>query len=370
MRINPERLVATFQQLVAIDSRSYAERAMGDHLTQRLGELGLSVEEDEAGRIIGGNCGNLLARLPGDPSQEPVLFCAHMDTVEPASGKRAIVGADGVIRSDGTTVLGADDAAGLAAILEALQTLQTLGLPHRPVEILFTAAEEVYCKGIEAFDFTRLQAREAYVLDLTGPVGSAANAAPTILTFTVKIHGRSAHAGFAPHEGIHAIAAAAAGIHALRLGRIDHETTLNIGRVEGGRATNIVPDLCTVIGEVRSLSHEKAMLTAESVRGIFAAETAALGATAEFEPTVQAMAYETPLDHPVVARFEAACRQLELEPRLAPTFGGSDNNSLAQRGVRGIVLANAMNQCHSTEEFTTVDELARIAELTLTLMTT
>ncbi len=368
MRINRDRLVETFKALVAIDSPSYNERAMGDDLCRRLADLGLAVSEDEAGRAIGGSCGNLLAFLPGDPGREPVLFCAHMDTVEPARGKQAILGDDGFIRSDGTTVLGADDISGLAAILEALAALHEQGLPHRPVEILFSVAEEVYCKGIEAFDFSRLRSREAYVLDLTGPVGAAAYAAPTILTFTATVHGRPAHAGFAPEQGIHAIAAAAAAIEELRLGRIDTDTTLNIGLIQGGRATNIIPETCIVTGEVRSLSHAKALSTAESVRSIFETEASDRGARLDFTTAVASMAYATPVDHPVVSRFEEACRRLGLEPLLSETFGGSDNNSLAQRDVRGIVIANAMNQCHSSAEYTTVDELARIAELTLSLM--
>lgn len=369
MSINQKRLINTFKQLVAIDSISRAEREMGDYVTQQLQELGLEVQEDNAGELIGGNCGNIYGFLPGDPQKEPLLFCVHLDTVEPGKGKQALVGADGVIRSKGDTVLGADDATGVAAVLEALRAIQENTLPHRPLEVLFTVAEEIYCKGIEQFNFSRLRSRQAYVLDLTGPLGTAALRAPTILTFTVSVRGRSAHAGFAPEQGVHAIAAAAAAISELRLGRIDPDTTLNIGLVEGGRATNIIPDSCLVTGEVRSLSHLKALSTAETVRNIFRKEAQSFGAEIEFNTEIQSLAYATAPSHPVVSRFESVCQQLGLETVLVDTFGGSDNNSLAQRGITGIVIANAMHECHSTSEYTTIDELTGIAGITLALMT-
>ncbi len=378
MSINKNRLIRTFQQLVAVDSLSLAERQTGDYVLSQLRELGLEVHEDNVGERIGGNCGNIYGFLPGNAQpgnplsgnpQEPLLFSVHMDTVEPGTGKQAIIGNDGVIRSNGDTVLGADDAAGMAAVLEALQVIKENNLPHRPLEVLFSVAEEIYCKGIEEFDFSRLLSNQAYILDLTGPLGTAALAAPTILTFTAAIGGRSAHAGFAPEQGIHAIATAAAAINELKSGRIDPETTLNIGLINGGRATNIVPDSCLVTGEIRSLSHSKALGTTETVRSLFRKEAQSSGATLDFEITVHSLAYETAPDHPVVKRYEAVCQRLGYEPVLTKTFGGSDNNSLAQRDIKGIVIANAMHDCHSTSEYTTVAELTGIAAITLALMT-
>lgn len=368
MSINQDRVLAEFAALVAIDSPSLGERKMGDYLRQRLGDLGLQVSEDDAGQCLGGNCGNLYGYLAGSLEGPPLLFCGHMDTVEPGSGKQAIVGPDGVIRSNGQTILGADDCAGLAAILEALQTIQAQGLPHRPVEVLLTVAEEIYCKGAKLFDYSLIQAREAYVLDLTGPVGGAAYKAPTILSFAVTVKGRAAHAGFAPEDGIHAIAAAAWAISQLNMGRVDPDTTLNIGLIEGGRATNIVPEQCLVRGEIRSYSHGKALEQMEKVRLAFAEVARTSGVTIDLATVVNCEAYETPLDHRVVERYQAACQQLGLPVALQPTFGGSDNNVLASHGIAGLVIANAMNQCHSCGEFTTVDELGRIAELTLALM--
>lgn len=382
--IDSRRLTGLFCRLVAIDSPSYHEDEMCAVLKKELERLGLTVEQDEAGRHYGVSYGNLLGFLPGRDAEAgmdeaadsaarlsqlpPLLFCCHMDTVVPAIGKKAIVHEDGTITSDGSTVLGADDVSGIVSILEALQVIQEQNLPHRPIEILFTMSEEVYSRGMLYFDYTRLRSQEGYTLDLTGPVGTAAYVAPSIVPFTVVCKGRAAHAGFAPETGVHAIAMASAAIARLPLGHVDACTTLNIGGIEGGKATNIVPECCTVTGEVRSHSHETAMEQLRLTRRIFEEEAARLGGEIEFSHYIGCKAYATKPEHPVVRRFEKACEQLGLTPSLVKTFGGSDNNCLAQENFHGIVLANAMNQCHSCKEYTSVKELTRSAALTLALM--
>lgn len=376
--INTSRLTRLFCDLVAIDSPSYHEDEICAVLQKHLQDLGLSVKQDEAGSHYGAAYGNLLGFLPGFDGDaaspvrhsdlKPLLFCCHMDTVVPAIGKKAIVHEDGTITSDGSTVLGADDVSGIVSILEALRIIQERRLPHRPLEILFTMSEEVYSRGMLYFDMTKLRSCEGYTLDLTGPVGTAAYVAPSIVPFTVKCKGRAAHAGFSPESGVHAIAIASAAIGRLPLGHVDDCTTLNIGSIEGGKATNIVPEQCTVTGEVRSHSHETAMEQLALTHRIFEEEAARFGGEIEFSHYIGCKAYATELTHPVVRRFENACTQLGLTPSLVKTFGGSDNNCLAQGNFQGIVLANAMNQCHSCEEYTSVDELIRSAALTLTLM--
>lgn len=368
MRIEKQRLLNEFSSLVAIDSPSCGEKRMGDYIKSVLLSLGFKVTQDDAHGQNPDGCGNIYGYLAGDIPGEPVLFCAHMDTVEPSCGKRAVFHADGMITSGGDTVLGADDCAGIAAILEALRTIQDLQLSHRPIEVLFTVAEELYCKGARAFDFTPIRAKEAYVLDLTGPVGTAAYQAPSILSFTAQMQGKAAHAGFAPQDGVHAIAVAATAISRLQMGRIDEGTTLNIGMIEGGTATNIVPDRCTVSGEIRSYSHQKALAQVDRVRECFVTAADEAGALAQVDITCCCEGYETPLTHPVAARFQAACERLMLPASLCKTFGGSDNNILAGHGIAGLVIATAMNRCHSCEEYTTAEELCRIAELTLLLM--
>ncbi len=367
--MNQNRLIEEFTKLVSIDSPSLFEREMADYITEQLKSLEFSVAEDDAGERLGGSSGNIHAVLPGSLPGEPLMFSAHLDTVEPSRGKRAVVHEDGTITSAGDTVLGADDCAALAAILEALRSIREEGLPHRTIELLLTVAEEIYCGGSAHFDFSRVRARECYVLDLTGPVGTAAVQAPTLISFEATVIGKSAHAGFNPEDGVHAIAAAADAIACLHMGRIDEDTTLNIGVIEGGLAGNIVPERCIVRGESRSFAHDKAVWQVDQVREQFERSAARFGASVEFLSRCCCEAYATPAEHPVVKRFERVCRELGLSPALERTFGGSDNNGFAKHGITGIVIATAMNRCHSCGEYTTADELRRAAALTAALMT-
>ena len=369
--IQTERLIQNFCKLVSFDSSSYGERRICDYLKTALQQLGLTVTEDDAAKTIGGNAGNLYAVLPATEGMEglpPLLFSGHMDTVEPSHGKQAIVHTDGTITSNGETVLGADDCAALAAILEALSVIQEKHLPHRTLEILFSAAEETYCVGIGAFDFHKLQAREAYILDMSGPVGGAAIQAPTILSFRITVQGRAAHAGFVPEAGVHAIATAASAIHDLKNGWLDEQTTRNIGTISGGTQTNIVPETCMVSGEIRSFSHASAMAAWEETQAAFCRAAAQNGATLDMTHTMHVHAYHTPESHPVVKRFEAVCQKQGIPCFLRSTMGGSDNNPLSEHGITGIVLATAMNHTHSCTEYTSVDELERISAITVDLM--
>lgn len=370
MATNEVRLIDEFTKLVSIDSPSFGERQMGNYIKSRLQALGLFVLEDDAAEKIGGDCGNIYGYLQGNSEKKKgLLFCGHLDTVEPSRGKVAVLDENGVIRSQGNTVLGADDLGGVAAILEALTVVKEKNLKHGPIEVLFTVAEEAYTRGSNVFDFTKIASAEAYVLDLAGLVGTAAYMAPSILAFTATIHGRASHAGFAPQKGIHSIAVAADAIGMLPMGRIDEETSMNVGIITGGHATNIVPDKCVIRGEVRSLNHDKAKRHAELVRKQFERSANAAHATLEFELETASVAYETPLQHAVVTRFEKVCDKLQLPCSVIKTFGGSDNNVLAQNGITGIVLASAMNRAHALDEFTTTEELVRIAEITVALMT-
>ena len=369
MDINQVRLVDEFTKLVSIDSPSYAERQMGDYVKNKLKSFGMTVIEDNAGEEIGGNCGNIYGYLEGSADMKPLMFCAHLDTVEPSKGKVAVIDKNGMIKSRGNTVLGADDLTGVASILEALTVLTEKNVRHRPIEVLFTVAEEVYCRGSAVFDFTKILSNEVYVLDLEGNVGTAALTAPSILSFTARIRGKASHAGFAPQKGIHAISVAADAISMIPMGNIDDETTVNIGMIGGGSATNVVPDSCAVKGEVRSLSHEKALRQAEMVKNQFERSALAMGATVDFELNVVSKAYKTPPNHPVVVRYEKVCIALGLSVVLKKTMGGSDNNVIAQNGITGIVMANAMNRCHARDEFSTIEELTKSAKLTLALMT-
>lgn len=360
--VNRDRLVSEFLRLTGIDAESYEEAELAAALTYRLRALGLTVSRDAAG--------NLYGFLPGTTDGAPCLFAAHMDTVRPGKGKRAVLSPDGTIRSDGSTVLGADDVSGLVSILEALTVIREKALPHPPLEVLFTAAEEPYSRGCSSFDFSNLRSRMAYVLDLTGPVGTAAVAAPSILSVEVTVRGRAAHAGFAPENGVNALTIAARALAALDAGRTAPDTTVNFGLIAGGGGKNIVPAEVSIRGEIRSLRHNTAIAQGERIRRRFQEEAQALGGRAEVTVTEELRAYRIPETSPTVLRFRRAAEELGYGPaRLVTTFGGSDNNRLAAHGVQGIVTACAMENVHTTEEYTTVMELERSAALTLRLMT-
>lgn len=366
--INENRLLALFRKLVETDSPTGAERQVCDILKAELTKLNISVSEDNAGQHIGGNAGNLYAFVDGNVDLPPILFSAHMDTVEPSKNKKCILEDDGKIHSDGTTVLGSDDFAGVCAILEALKTIKENNVSHRPIEIIFSVSEENYCKGILQFDFDKVKSREAYVFDLSGKVGTAAYAAPTILSFKADVIGKSSHAGFAPEQGIHSIKIATEAISKITCGKMDEETTVNIGTINGGTATNIVPDKCSITGEIRSCSDRKAVKQYNNIEKIITETAVKFGAISDVSFTKNITAYETDRNHKVVERFKNVCNDLQLVPKLERSFGGSDNNVMAQNGINGIVVATAMNACHTLKEWTTVDELKKAAELALNLM--
>jgi tripeptide aminopeptidase len=357
-----------FLRLTAIDSPSRGERTFCDTLKASLTTLGLDVFEDSVGEQIHGNCGNLYAVLPGSLPLPPLLFSAHMDTVEPSANKKAILCEDGKIVSDGNTVLGADDAAGIVILLEAITRLKESGKAHRPLEFLFPVAEELYGLGSAYADFSRIRAREAYVLDLSGTIGTAANAAPTILPFQIEITGKAAHAGFAPEQGVHAIAAAAKAVARLPLGMPQPGVTVNIGTIGGGETDNIIPARCRVTGEIRSLSHEAVMAQWASVKTIFEQEAACMGAHVDAQAHAACVAYKTDQDSETVRRYVRACAQIGLDAQIQSTLGGSDQNNFAQHGIQGLVVACSMHDVHSTREYAYLHEMEIGTALVLALI--
>lgn len=366
--INKDRMINEFIELVEIDAPSFGEREIADVLKLKLQDIGFQVIEDEAGKPYGSNCGNLYGYLEGTLQGESLLFSAHMDTVPPALGKKAILHSDGRITSAGDTVLGADDVSGLVSILEAIRSLRENNIPHRSIEILFPIAEEPYIKGSKIFDYSMIKSKEAYVLDLSGKVGRAAYTAPSIISFKAIIKGKASHAGFAPEEGIHAIAIAAKAISKMKFGRVDEDTTINIGTISGGEATNIVPEVCKLEGEVRGFSHEIAMGYLTELKTILENEATEAGANLEWEEFINCVAYKTDIHGKVAKRYIGACKKFGIEAEFVKTFGGSDHNSFAPHGIEGIVLSNAMNKVHSCEEYTEVDELVLSTELVREIM--
>lgn len=363
LMIDRQRMLERFVDLVETDNSTGQEQAVSRKLREMLAQVGVTMTEDDAGPKVGGNAGNLYGYIPGTLDLPPVLLSSHMDAVEPAKGKKAVVHEDGTITSDGTTVLGADDLAGLNVILEAVISVLESGRPHRPIELLFTVGEETYCTGIHEFDFSKIRSREAYVYDLTGPIGGASNEAPSILSYKGTFLGRAAHAGFSPEKGIHAIQAAATAIANLSCGHV-RDTTVSVGTIHGGTADNVVPESCVVTGEIRGLLDASARRELENVRRTMERAAEQFGAELRFEDKTLVMAYKVEPTEPVAKRFYAACGQVGVEPKLMPTYGGSDNNPFFQYGIHGLVVAPGMNNCHSCSEYTSIQDMEKAAELT------
>jgi tripeptide aminopeptidase len=331
-------------------------------------KIGFEVSEDESGIRCGGNAGNLYGFLEGTLPGKPILLSAHMDTVPPGEGKQAVLHNDGTITSAENTVLGGDDLAGIVGILEGIRGVREAGIPHRSIEILFPVAEELYCKGTSVMDYGNIQAEDAYVLDMSGIPGTAALQAPTILSFTVTVYGKAAHAGFCPEDGIHAIRLMCEAISQIRQGHIDDDTTLNIGTIQGGEATNIVPASCICKGEIRSYDHDKALKLVEEVRTVLEQVTSGTEASFDLDMQVHIQAYQISRTASVVTRFETACEQLNIACHLTKTFGGSDNNNFALHGINGVVLSCGMNQVHSVKEYTSMQDLELCAKMVAQLI--
>lgn len=340
---------------------------MADALLGKLQSLGLGAYEDDTGSKINGNAGNVYAFLEGDPNLPALLFSAHMDRVAPGCGITPIV-ENGIIRSDGTTILAADDVAGICAILEGIRTIKEQNIPHGRIEVLFTVAEEGGLFGSKNLDTTPFQAKAGFFLDSTGPVGTIIVQAPAQKSIKVKIHGRSAHAGVAPEEGINAIVVAAKALSSMRLGRIDPETTANIGVIRGGTATNIVPDLVELEGEARSRNEKS--LEAQTAHMVDAFQTAAAqyGAQADIEVTHSYSAYHmTPEDY-VVQLAVKAVHDMGLKPIQQGTGGGSDANIINSRGIPSVVLGLGYENIHSTAESIAIEQLVQAAQLVVSIV--
>lgn len=360
-------LIQEFEELVKIDAESLEEREICDLLKEKLRNLGFSVKEDDAGEQIGGNAGNVYGFLKGTLPGEPVLLSAHMDTVKPGKGKKP-VRKDGRITSDGTTVLGADDVAGIVEILAGIRQTKEKGYPHRDIEVLFCVAEELYTVGSHVFDFSQIRSGEAYVLDLSGDVGAAAYQAPSLISFRIEVQGKAAHAGFEPEKGVHAIAVMADVIKSVVQGHINEQTTCNIGTIQGGTATNIVPEVCVAEGEIRSFSHEEALECLRKIETVVQQTAKDQNAEGKVTHTIHLKAYKTQENSVPVRQFQKACKKLRLEGKLVSTFGGSDNNSFAEHGIPGLVLSCGMENAHSVREYIKEDQLQAGTDLVTELI--
>jgi tripeptide aminopeptidase len=362
-----EQLLTLFLDLAALPSPPGEERAVADSVTRYFRDLGLAVDEDDAGERIGASAGNLLCRIPPRDEGVPLFLCAHLDTVPPAGRIEPVV-EEGIVRNAAATILGADNKAAVAVMLEATRRLLNEGRPHAGVELLFTPKEEVGLRGAFAFDHTRLGARVGYVYDQAAPIGEVILGAPAAHVLDVRFHGRAAHSGMHPEDGRSAIAAASRAIADFRLGRVDEETTANVGLIEGGTAANIVPEWCSFVAEARS--HDERKLSELVQEMLDACAFAAGVAECEVETDVRRSyrAYRFKRDDLPV---RLACEALErsgFAPRYALSGGAADANVFNERGLECVNLANGMSNIHTPEESIAVADLEAMVDVTLALV--
>lgn len=350
--INKERLINTFVELIKVNSPSLQEREIGELLAVELRKAGCSVTMQDYGDSF-----NLIAFKEGPNRAVPTLILsAHMDTIEPSAG--IIFSIDnGIIRTTGPTILGADDKSALAQIIEALLVLQEQGIPHGDIEIIFSSSEETGLLGARNLDFAGIRGRHAIVLDSSGSVGSLVVAAPTHVTYEMQILGKSAHAGIEPERGISAIRVASRIIAEIPDGRIDPETTANIGIIKGGTATNVVPQDVTIKGEIRGHSAEKIEHTKKRIFGTARDITEQHHALITMAEREEYAAYTIDRSSPFLLYLAGVLKKCSLTPVYKVTGGGSDANILNQKGILAINISTGMQKVHSTEEFISIKDL-------------
>lgn len=368
--VNEKRLVESFMELVKIDSISREERNLADFLIEKLEDLGLEVIVDQAGEKVKSNSGNMIARLKGNIKEvTPIMFSAHMDTVVPGKNINPLCDGEKIV-SDGKTILGADDKAAIAALLESLHIIKEKNISHGDIEIVFTICEEMGLHGAKNLDISDLNARMAFVLDSGGQVGEIISAAPSQNSLKIIIHGKAAHAGSNPEEGINAIQVAGFALSRMKLGRIDEETTTNIGIISGGKATNIIPDEVTLEGEVRSRNEEKLEKYTKILKQIVEDTAQEFKAKAEVIINREFYCYNLSTDDRVVKIAMKAAKDMGLEPLLHPSGGGSDANVFNKKGFPAVDLAIGMEKVHTVDEYILVKNLKNTVEYVLSIINT
>ncbi|HHV37360.1 MAG TPA: M20/M25/M40 family metallo-hydrolase [Candidatus Cloacimonetes bacterium] len=362
-------VVSYFLELVAIDSESLNERGMIDRLKIDLEELGAETFEDECHLQTGGNAGNLYGYLPGNIDKTPILLCAHVDTVKPGNGIKPVI-RGGTIYSDGTTVLGGDDKSGVAEIIVGLRRLKATGEDHAPIEILFTVSEEIGLLGARGFDISRLKSSFGYAFD-THRVGELIIGAPSQRSFNITIHGKESHAGVEPEKGLNAIRVASEAIARMPMGRIDFETTCNIGIIKGGAATNIVPNAVHIKGEARSHNPDKLQKLCVEIRGAFddiIEKHSEKGASMDFLCKEEYHNFALEENSEAVQLAIKALRDLDIAYTTGRTGGGSDANIFNAAGFPMIICGTGMDKVHTVDERIEIDELIRGADFVLQLL--
>jgi tripeptide aminopeptidase len=362
------RALELMLELCAIPSPPGEERAVADRVIAELESLGLAWDEDGCGPSIGSTMGNILCRLPArGEGGTPIFLCAHLDTV-PLDGELDPVVVDGFVRNAGGTILGADNKSAVAVMIEAARRIVEDGIPHAGVELLFTPMEEIGLLGAAAFDVDRLEARVGFVYDQAAPIGEVILGAPSAQELVLRFHGRASHSGMYPEEGRSAIVAASRAIVDMQLGRLDPESTANVGLISGGTARNVVPEWCELEVEARSHDHARVSEIVASIvdAATFAATTSDCTLEVAAEPKYRGYRFRED-DLPVRLAL-AALRAEGYTPSTALSGGAADANVLNEHGLSCVNLANGMTDIHTQDERIAVEDVERMVDVTLALV--
>ncbi len=373
--INETRLVHEFIRLASMESPSRDEGRISAYLKKLLGEFCHEIVEDDAHKLTGGEAGNLLGRVKGTCEERPAIFLnAHMDTVSP--GREIIpVIRDGIVYSEGETILGSDDKSGIAIIIEVLRVLKEKSMPHVNLDILFTVCEEVGLLGAKFFDTSLLEAEFGYTLDSTSSC-SIVMAAPAANHIKIRLFGKEAHAGLDPEHGINAIKLAAKALSAMPLGRIDEETTANIGIISGGKATNIVPERVEIEGEARS--HDAKKLKRQTDLMVSAVKETVEEYNREAEPGLSAR-FEAKVteDYPLmrlgnrnksILLASKAAERSGIDAPLRTGGGGSDANIFNSKGLEVAIIGTGMDKVHTVNEQIKIEDMTNTARFLLEII--
>ncbi len=369
--INSSRLGWRFESLVKIDSQSRQEKDVAEELERILTDMGAELSYDNAKDKVNGNCSNMVAKFKGSVDVEPVFLSGHMDTVEPGNGIKVLF-ENGIYKSDGTTILGADDKSAIAIILEVMEVILENNLDYPPVELVFTVCEELGLMGAKNLDYSLMDSKFGYILDSTDTKGIVTRA-PAANKITIKVHGKSAHAGAAPENGVNAILVTSKAIAGLNLGRIDEETTCNLGTIKGGMATNIVPEFVEIQGEARS--HDPAKLetvTNKIVNAFYEAAKSFEGGSGF--PKVDAIVENDfphtniPEDHRVIKLARQAAKNLGISMESKTIGGGADANIFFGKGIVAGVLGTGMTDVHTLNESIALSDMLNSANLVLEIL--
>lgn len=369
-KINEKRLLDYFIELAKINAPSGNEKPIADFIIPHLKELGFTMKFDEAHKNFGGNCGNLIAYWPGtNPNIKPLFFSTHMDTVFPTAGLNPII-KDGVIYTDGKTILGADDRAALAAYIEAIRTIQEKKVECGPIELVLTVNEQPGLVGATYLDYSKVKSTEGYIFDSSGDVGQIIQQGPYSSRIYSNIRGRSSHLGLNPEEGINAFLIASKALLNMKLGKVDSETVANVGEIKGVGMSSIIPGEVSLVGEVRSLNESGLQNQLNHMNDVLSEAAKSYGGKATTEIKKKYLGFHHPTDSVLVQNALTATSLINVDSYVTQTFGGADTNIFNENGLNSITLGNGFRNIHTVDEHISIENLNNTARCVIALATT